>query len=146
MSDTAIDAKLQAKNQLTHALRDLAINFLRMMAGGGKPYQIIEQFLAVTEAEEHFRDVHGHLPLANSYHNAFSTIEAIYAHRPWLENNDNGRFHELLCCEEEVHKHSLRWIAGELANQMTQSSRAENEFWEAVRTLRKAKGLAVSYA
>ena len=55
-------AKAKAKEDVENELTDFAINFLRVVAGAGRPWEVFRDMVACVNAAQAYREAHGCYP------------------------------------------------------------------------------------
>lgn len=125
----------QAEENLSWRVRALAANLLRVIAGAGKDYEIIENCADLIQA------AHAYLDL-RSGPEVFSIMAIALTDRDWRKQDSRYTHKRQLTAEsmaeDRVVQHALRFVAAQLLHQTTQESTNEGDLHLAARQLTKA--------
>ncbi|OCC05295.1 hypothetical protein BA190_10350 [Labrys sp. WJW] len=133
-------ARNAASEEVEKTLREFAINFLRVVAGGGRSYEIYGDMVGCIEAAQAYQKVHGLLPSSWDISNA---VDGNRADREWMESwspKDRERFWTngeatIIDAKMDIRQASLRIVAAQMARQRTIQCNAENLFDAGLRRL-----------
>jgi hypothetical protein len=132
-------ARLDAKEALTWHMRDFCANLLRVMAGGGKGYEIVSGFVETLKALENYREAHGHWPSSQFFAEALDPLSTLYELRPWIKSNETDehrRYHQV---EYDIYRATLRVVASTFVNQLSQMTQARYAAVDAFREFEALK-------
>jgi hypothetical protein len=135
--------------ELNAALRSLAANILRIMAGAGKSYALIGEIVDVLEAYDRL----GSFPDHAHPHTVRTAMEEALRDRDWRRRTDGysrPTEDDLARCERDgsmavkdakasIVQAALRLVAAELTAQPTHERAANHQFMDAIRHLREAQ-------
>lgn len=133
-------ARNAASEEVEKKLREFTINFLRVVAGGGRSYEIYGDMVACIEAAQAFQKLHGLLPSSWDISNA---VDGNRADREWMESwppkdrewyRDNDEA-SIIEAKMDIRQASLRIVAAQMARQRTIQYNAENLFDKGLRRL-----------
>ena len=133
-------ARHAASEEVEKTLREFAINFLRVVAGGGRSYEIYGDMVACIEAAQAYQKLHGLLPSSWDISNA---VDGNRADREWMVSwppKDrewywtNGEA-AIIDAKMDIRQASLRIVAAQMARQRTIQYNAENLFDKGLRRL-----------
>ena len=141
----------RAALQLNSATRAMAANILRIIAGAGKDYALIEQVLAVLTA---YQEMHPYAGTAAYPHSPVAPIREALIELDWRKNNPNYGGHNDPKSEERwlsdgttgvrlakdwIVRSALRVAASQLAQQPTQEHSALDQLSQALREYERAR-------
>jgi hypothetical protein len=140
--------KQRVHDKLTRDLRRFAANFLRMASGSGKLLDLLPQMEKVAASIRAYADAHdGALPASKVIHQILDSHAALVEYRPWIRDVEEAARQRWEADGESdrskavagIIRAGLRMVASELVDQLTQHSAAQNDFYEQVRNLDKAR-------
>lgn len=127
----------RAEQRLDATLRTCAANFLRVVAGAGRPEDLPQEMLAVLEAVQAMQDAGAGTRVGEVI---AETLDVEAASRSWIERQPIdvreawGRNGDLarIWASERLRKAGLRLAAADLVGQLTQRRSAESELHQGV--------------
>lgn len=133
-------ARHAASEEVEKTLRTFAINFLRVVAGGGRAWQVYGDMFECLEAFQAYEKAHSSGPSSWDISNA---VDGNRADRERMENwtqRDRERWRasgeiDKIEAKMDIRQASLRIIAAQMAHQLTIQRHAENLFDAGVRRL-----------
>jgi len=138
----------KARGALAGELRAFAVNFLRVMRGGGKPWQLLREFEACAAAIRAYAAEHDSLPDAHTMYAALDWDAAWHEARPWIKENEAELAEANICRDpasdliedaiETIVRGALQVIASKFANQSTQYSAGRSEIQQGIREREQA--------
>jgi hypothetical protein len=141
-SDADIE-RMRAKEAVEDAFRHCAINMLRVVAGAGKPYDLLGEMIACIEAARGYYEVSGHYPMSDYIASALDGdkkdrefIEKWYRERGVEDVYEETHRMEL---EMEMRRYGLRVIAAQMAYQPTIESNAKRKFFDSFMALERLR-------
>jgi hypothetical protein len=144
--EAKVKAKVeQAKDDLARSMNWLAANILRLIAGGGKSYELVDQFAAMIKAYDamvRLREVYDYAAITPA-------VEALGRTDSWERLQSEGGEHfqrslddgtvSVARSEDAIIQAALRIVAAEFLGQATQRSTAESAFYEAIERFNEAR-------
>jgi hypothetical protein len=134
--------------QLKGDLRRFAANFLRLVSKSGRARDLILQAEKLSAALRDYAEAHnGKLPPAKIIHAILDEQSALLEHRPWIKEaheihgarwEAEGEYARAEAISDII-RAGMRMTASHLADQMTQHSVAENEFYSALDRLEEIR-------
>ncbi|WP_454812863.1 hypothetical protein [Labrys neptuniae] len=133
-------ARNAASEEVEKTLREFAINFLRVVAGGGRPYEIYGDMVGCIEAAQAYQKAHGLLPSSWDISNAIDGNRADRERMESWSQKDRERwwadgYASTIDTHMDIRQASLRIIAAQMAGQKTIQRNAENLFDKGLRRL-----------
>lgn len=118
-----------ARDAYSYALRELTANLLRVVAGAGKPHQVLQDAANFVHA---FVDYHPHM----SFHERVDGASEILAVREEHRGFDDWKSYE---AEEDIIVGALRIAASRLLGQRTQEAAGETKMRDGIRYREEAR-------
>jgi hypothetical protein len=120
--DDAAIAREHCSWELDHAMRELAANILRIAADGGRPWELVDQIIAVREAM-------ANAPAGFTVNDANDAMAAALGAVIDELETDMGY------AEKRIQQGALRKIAARLLHQQAQEARRNADMWDAINDL-----------
>jgi hypothetical protein len=141
---------------------ELAANLLRVIAGAGKSYDLIEHMVAVIQACDEFQKAGGYqefgIPCSDIVERVLregtdTWLQKMYDRGEELSEEDRAnldRWSEDGSVTRELGQaqmvqSALRMVAGRLVEQRVQVSQAESQFWEGFRAIERSREEKANY-
>jgi hypothetical protein len=144
------------RSRIEWSICELAANLLRVIAGAGKSYDLIEHMVAVIEACDEFNKTGGYREFGTSFSEIVERVlregtdtwlQKMYDRGEELSEQDRAnldRWSEDGSVTRELGQtqmvqSALRMVAGRLVEQRVQVSQAESQFWDGFRAIERSR-------